>query len=61
MLKSFPVTNEGAERGMKLVADFLGQSKREDICQTYLQVVEQHKMESLNLRQHKRKSKNHSS
>ena len=57
ILNSFMVTNEGAERAVKLVADFLGLSKSEDNFQSYLQVVETHRKESPNLRQPSKRRK----
>ena len=57
ILNSFMVTNEGAERAVKLVADFLGLSKSEDKFQSYLQVVETHRKETPNLRQPSKRRK----
>ena len=44
------VTNESAERGVKLVADNLKLAKNEDTFQNYLQVVEHERKENPNLR-----------
>ena len=60
ILKSFKVTNEGTEHGVKLVADFLGLAKKLEVLQTYLQVVEQHRKDTPNLRQLKRQRLNSS-
>ena len=43
VLKSFKVSNEAAEQGVKLVADYLKLAQKEDILQDYLQVVEEHR------------------
>ena len=40
VLRHLKVTNEGAERSVKLVADFLHLTKIEPTLQNYLQVVE---------------------
>ena len=57
ILNSFMLTNEGAERAVKLVAGFLGLSKSEDKFQSYLQVVETHQKETPNLRQPSKRRK----
>ena len=44
------VTNESAERSVKLCADFLGVAKKEYLFQNYLQVDEQVRKKSPNLR-----------
>ena len=45
------VTNESAERGVKLVADYLKLAENEDTFQNYLQVVEHERKENPNLRE----------
>ena len=44
------VTNESAEWGVKLVADYLKLAESEDTFQNYLQVVEHERKENPNLR-----------
>ena len=41
--QEFKVSNEDAEWCVKLLADYLGLSMKEDPLQNYLQVVEDHK------------------
>ena len=43
------VTNESAERSVKLCADFLGLAQKEDLFQDYLQVVENERKKTPNL------------
>ena len=50
VLKNFRVTNESAERGVKLLADYLGRAKKENIFQSYLQVVERDRKVTPNMR-----------
>ena len=44
------VSNEGAKRAVKLVADFFKTSKNEDKFQSNLQVLETHRKATPNLR-----------
>lgn len=53
-LKHLRVTNEAAERGVKLVSDFLGLAKTEGVLQDYLQVVEKNRQDMPNMRTPKR-------
>ena len=55
VLKEFKVSNEAAEWSVKLVADYLGLSKKEDPLQNYLQVVEDHKKRVPDIRKSTRK------
>ena len=50
IVSNLRVTNESAERGVKLAADYLGLSKKEETFQNYLQVVENERKENPNLR-----------
>ena len=54
ILKEFKVTNDGAERAVKLVAEFLGLSKKEEVLQNYLQIVEKNRADMPNLRARKK-------
>ena len=49
-LKNMKVTNESAERSVKLCADFLGLAKTEGLFQNYLQVVEEERKRTPNVR-----------
>ena len=50
VLRHFKVTNEDAERSVKLCADFLGASKKEELFQNYIQVVETERKQTPNIR-----------
>ena len=50
MLREFKVSNKSAERGVKLVADFLNLAKKEETFQDYLQVVETHRKDVPDIR-----------
>lgn len=57
VLKSFKVSNEAAEQGVKLVADYLKLAQKEDILQDYLQVVEEHRANCPNMRRGKKRAR----
>ena len=48
--KVMKVTNESAERSVKLCSDFLGLSKKEDVFQNYLQVIEEERKKTPDIR-----------
>ena len=51
----FKVTNEDAERSVKLCADFLGVSKKEETFQNYLQVIEDERVSTPDIRKYNTK------
>ena len=55
--KHMKVTNDSAERSVKLCADFLGLAKNEEIFQNYLQVVEEERRRTPNVRKAMKRSK----
>jgi hypothetical protein len=56
-LQAVNVINDGAERGVKLSSDFLSSVKSEEHYQNVLQVVEQDRKQTPNLRKHKQTKK----
>ena len=50
IVRNMKVTNESAERGVKLASDYLKLAKNENNFQNYLQVVEQERRDHPNLR-----------
>ena len=50
IVNSLNVTNDAAERGVKLTADFLNTSRKESKFQTILQVVESNRKSKTNIR-----------
>ena len=57
-LRHMKVTNESAERSVKLCADFLGLAKKEELFQHYLQVVEEERKRTPNVRKAMKRTKN---
>ena len=55
--KHMKVTNESAERSVKLCADFLGLAKKEELFQHYLQVVEEERKRTPNVRKAMKRTK----
>jgi hypothetical protein len=58
VLAHFKVTNEDAERSVKLCADFLGTAKNEDLFQKYMQVVETERKKTPDLRKSTKRKRN---
>ena len=58
VLAHFKVTNEDAERSVKLCVDFLGTAKNEDLFQKYMQVVETERKKTPDLRKSTKRKRN---
>ena len=57
-LKHMKFTNDSAERSVKMCADFLGHAKKEELFQNYLQVVEEERKRTPNVRKSMKRTKN---